>query len=102
MITKNYFFLEILKAVCLSVVWVPKLIQKSCPTMEQKLVKRSKSNVNLVAFNYRIRLLKPNSRRSHGAYQIQLLLREDIQNKMSRSFGQCPKGGKVSTGIQKF
>ena len=42
---KNYdykpqFFLEILKAVCLSVDWVPKLIQIFFPTMEQKLVQR--------------------------------------------------------------
>ena len=38
MITNHIFFLKILKAVCLSVNWVPKLIQKFCPTMEQKLV----------------------------------------------------------------
>ena len=37
---KPQFFLEILKAVCLSVDWVPKLIQNLFPTMEQKLVQR--------------------------------------------------------------
>ena len=34
------FFLDILKAACLSFDWVPKLIQKSFQTMEHKLVQR--------------------------------------------------------------
>ena len=38
MITNRIFFLEILKAVCLSVDWAPKLIQNNFSTMEQKLV----------------------------------------------------------------
>ena len=36
MITNHNFFLEILKAVCLCVDWVPKLIQKIFPIMEQR------------------------------------------------------------------
>ena len=35
-----------MKAVCLSVDWVPKLIQKSCQTMEQRLVKRCETKVS--------------------------------------------------------
>ena len=47
---KNYyyetqFFFEILKAGCLSVDWIPKLILKTCPTMEQKLVQRCETEV---------------------------------------------------------
>ena len=37
---KNQFFFEILKAVCLSFDWVPKLIQNSCQSREQKFVQR--------------------------------------------------------------
>ena len=37
MITNHNFFLEILKAVCLRVDWIQKLIQNICLTMEQKL-----------------------------------------------------------------
>ena len=46
MITNHNFFLEILKAVCLSVDWVQKLIQKSVPTIEQKLVQRCETKVD--------------------------------------------------------
>ena len=46
MITNHNFFLEILKAVCLSVNWVPKLIQKNCQTMEQKFVQRCEIKVD--------------------------------------------------------
>ena len=35
-----FFFLEILKSVCLTFDWVPKLIQISFQAMEQKLVQR--------------------------------------------------------------
>ena len=42
---KSQFFLEILKAVCLSVDWVPKLIQKFFPTMKQKLVQRCETDI---------------------------------------------------------
>ena len=38
-------FFGILKAVCLSVDWVAKLIQKFFPTMEQKLVERCETEV---------------------------------------------------------
>ena len=53
---KNYdykpqFFLEILKAVCLSVDWVPKLIQNFFPTMEQKLVQRCETEIIADACN---------------------------------------------------
>ena len=41
------FFLEILKAVCFTFDWVPKLIQISFQAMEQKLVQRCKTKVNL-------------------------------------------------------
>ena len=41
----NQFFLEILKAVCLSVDWVPQLIQKSFSTKEQKLVQRFETEI---------------------------------------------------------
>ena len=51
MITNNNFFLEILKAVCLSVDWVPKLIQKFFPTMEQKLVQRCETEIVADACN---------------------------------------------------
>ena len=51
MITNHNFFLEILKAVCLSVDWVPKLIQKSFPTIEQKLVQRYETKVVADACN---------------------------------------------------
>ena len=51
MITKNYFFLEILKAVCLSANWVPKLIQKCFQTIKQKLVQRSETKVVADACN---------------------------------------------------
>ena len=47
----NQFFLEILRAVCLSVDWVPNLIQKSFPTMEQKLVQRSETEIVADACN---------------------------------------------------
>ena len=48
---KITIFLEILKAVYLSVDWVPKLIQKSFPTWEQKLVQRCKTMVVADACN---------------------------------------------------
>ena len=51
MITNTNFFLEILKAVCLSVDWVPKLIQKFFPTMEQKLVQRCETKIVADACN---------------------------------------------------
>ena len=47
----NQFFLEILKAVCLSVDWVLKLIQKGFPTMEQKFVQRCETKVVADAWN---------------------------------------------------
>ena len=51
MITNHNFFLEILKAVCLSVDWVPKLVQKKFPTMEQKLVQRCETEIVADACN---------------------------------------------------
>ena len=47
---KNYdykpqFFFEILKAVCPSVDWVPKLIHKILPTMDQKLVQQCETEI---------------------------------------------------------
>ena len=51
MITNHNFFLEILKAECLSVDWVPKLIQKFFPTMEQKLVQRCETEIVADACN---------------------------------------------------
>ena len=45
------FFLEILRAVCLSVDWVPKLVQKSFQTMEQKSVQRCETKVVADACN---------------------------------------------------
>ena len=51
MITNHNFFLEILKAVYLSVYWVPKLIQKCFPTMEQKLVQRFETEIVTDACN---------------------------------------------------
>ena len=47
----NQIFLEILKAVCLSVDWVPKLIQKFFPTMEQKFVQRCETEIVADACN---------------------------------------------------
>ena len=41
----THIFLEILKAVCLSVDLVPKLIQKIPPKMEQKLVQRCETEI---------------------------------------------------------
>ena len=46
---KPHFFLEIRKAVCLSSYWVPKLIQISFQTMEQKLVQRCETKVDAEA-----------------------------------------------------
>ena len=51
MITNHNFFLEILKAVCLSVDWVPKLTQNVFPTMEQKLVQRCETEIVADACN---------------------------------------------------
>ena len=48
---KTQFFLEILKAVCLSVNWAPKLIQIFFPTMEQKLVQRCETEIVADACN---------------------------------------------------
>ena len=53
---KNYdykpqFFLEILKAVCLCVDWVPKLIQNFFSIMEQKLVQRCETEIVADACN---------------------------------------------------
>ena len=45
-IIANPIFLEILKAVCLSFDWVPKLIQISFQTMEQKLAQRCETKVD--------------------------------------------------------
>ena len=50
MITKH-FFLEILKAVCFTVAWVPKLIRKFFQTMEPKLVQRCETEVVADACN---------------------------------------------------
>ena len=50
MITNN-IFLEILKAVCLSVDWVPNLIQEFFPTMEQKLFQRCETEIVVDACN---------------------------------------------------
>ena len=47
----NHNFLEILKAVCLSVDLVPNLVQKFIPTMEQKLVQRCETEVVADACN---------------------------------------------------
>ena len=44
-------FLEILRAVCRIVDWVPKLIQKSFQTMEQKYVQRCETKVVVDACN---------------------------------------------------
>ena len=43
-------FLEILKAVCLTFDWVPKLIQISFQAMEQKLVQRCETKVDADAY----------------------------------------------------
>ena len=51
MINKHNFFLEILKAVCFSVDWVPKLIQNFFPTMEQKLVQHCETEIVADACN---------------------------------------------------
>ena len=51
MIANKFFFLEILKAVCLSVDLVPKLIQKLFPEMEQKLVQRCETEIVANACN---------------------------------------------------
>ena len=51
MITNHNFFLEILKAVCLSVDLVPKLIQKFFTIMEQKLVQRCETEIVADACN---------------------------------------------------
>ena len=51
MITNHKFFLEILKAVCLSVNLVTKLIQKFFPTMEQQLVQRCETEIVANACN---------------------------------------------------
>ena len=51
MITNRHFFLEILKAVSLSVDWVAKLIQKIFSTKEQKLVQRCETEIVADACN---------------------------------------------------
>ena len=43
--------LEIMNALCLSVNWVPKLIQKRCQIMEQKLVLHCETKVVVNACN---------------------------------------------------
>ena len=43
--------LEIINALCLSVNWVPKLIQKSCQIMEKKLVLHCETKVVVNACN---------------------------------------------------
>ena len=43
--SQTYLFCEIPKAVYLSFDWVPKIIQKSFQTMEQKLVQRCDTKV---------------------------------------------------------
>ena len=45
MISDHTFFLEILKAVCLSVDWVPKLIKNFFQSVEQKLVQRCETEI---------------------------------------------------------
>ena len=45
-IIANTFFLEILKAICLTFNWVPKLIQISFQVIEQKLVQRCETKVD--------------------------------------------------------
>ena len=47
----KHIFLEILKAVGLSVDWVPKLIQNFFPIMEQKLVQRCETEIVADACN---------------------------------------------------
>ena len=49
--TNHNFLLEILKAVCLSVDWVPRLILKNFPTMEQKLAQGCETEVVADACN---------------------------------------------------
>ena len=51
MITNHIFFLEILKAVCLRVDLVQKLIQEIFPKMEQKLVQRCETEIVANACN---------------------------------------------------
>ena len=46
----SFLFLEILKAVCLTFDWVPKLVQISFQAMEQKLVQCCESKVDADAF----------------------------------------------------
>ena len=41
----SIFFLQILKAVCFSFNWVPKLIQKSFQTRQQQFVQRCETKV---------------------------------------------------------
>ena len=48
---KNHIFLEILKAVCLSLDLVPKLIQTFFPKIEQKLVQRCETEIVANACN---------------------------------------------------
>ena len=48
-ISNPHFFLEILKAVCLIFDWVLKLIQISFQAMEQKLVQRCETKVDVDA-----------------------------------------------------
>ena len=51
MITNQIIFKENLKDVCLSIDWAIKLIKKSFPTMEQKLVQRCETKVVADACN---------------------------------------------------
>ena len=51
MITNHKLFLEILKAVCLSVNLLPKLIKKFFPKLEQQLVQRCETEIVVNACN---------------------------------------------------
>ena len=48
---QQFFFLEILKAVCLSVDWVPKLTKNFFSTLEQNLVQRCETEIVGDAYN---------------------------------------------------
>ena len=62
MITNNvFFFIEILKAVCLSIDLVLELIQKSFPTIEQKIVQRCETKVVADACNALYALCHPSN-----------------------------------------
>ena len=70
----NHNFLEMLKAVCLSVDWVPKLIKKNFPTMEQKLVQLCETEIVVDACN-----------NSYGKWMF-MLKKKDIMAPMTPKF----------------